>query len=296
MACRLVTLSACETGITDIRQSPDEFLGLQAGLLQAGAPTVVSTLWPVDDLSTMLLMERFYQNLLAHDGKLSHRRARYARRSSGCAMPRLASCISQAIMSGCTKTPTVAMRIFSAECATTEPNRPSSPSPIPTTGLGLPLAADDCADNPRAIQTHKISAVFVNNHSGGRSCRQASRSVGHKHEQDHYLAAPPGHDLLIDLTISLHKTYLFGHFIISSEKTMTHGFEKLHQIGKRKNYGRSPGGEETADPGPRAGETRLPVRLNLEAGSSDSLAGWLEAYRSRRSLAAVVSARAVVHW
>jgi integrase len=59
---------------------------------------------------------------------------------------------------------------------------------------------------------------------------------------------------------------------------MTHGFEKLHQIAKRKNYGRSPGGEETADPGPGAGETRLPVRLDLEAGSSDSLAGWLEAY------------------
>ena len=63
-ACRLVTLSACETGITDIRQSPDEFLGLPAGFLQAGAPAVVSTLWPVSDLSTMLLMERLYQNLL----------------------------------------------------------------------------------------------------------------------------------------------------------------------------------------------------------------------------------------
>ena len=58
---RLVTLSACETGITDIRQSPDEYLGLPAGFLQAGAPAVVSTLWAVNDLSTMLLMERFYQ-------------------------------------------------------------------------------------------------------------------------------------------------------------------------------------------------------------------------------------------
>ncbi len=63
-ACRLVTLSACETGITDISQSPDEFLGLPAGFLQAGAPGVVSTLWAVDDLSTMLLMERFYKNHL----------------------------------------------------------------------------------------------------------------------------------------------------------------------------------------------------------------------------------------
>ena len=57
-----MTLSACETGITDISQSPDEFLGLPAGFLQAGAPGVVSTLWAVNDLSTMLLMERFYQH------------------------------------------------------------------------------------------------------------------------------------------------------------------------------------------------------------------------------------------
>jgi CHAT domain-containing protein len=60
-ATRLVTLSACETGLTDIRQSPDEYLGLPAGFLQAGAPAVISTLWAVDDLSTMLLMEHFYQ-------------------------------------------------------------------------------------------------------------------------------------------------------------------------------------------------------------------------------------------
>lgn len=63
-AVRLVTLSACETGITDISQSPDEFLGLPAGLMQAGAPAVVSTLWAVSDLSTMLLMERFYRHYL----------------------------------------------------------------------------------------------------------------------------------------------------------------------------------------------------------------------------------------
>ncbi len=63
-AVRLITLSACETGITDISQSPDEFLGLPAGLMQVGAPAVVSTLWAVNDLSTMLLMERFYQHYL----------------------------------------------------------------------------------------------------------------------------------------------------------------------------------------------------------------------------------------
>ena len=60
-ACRLVTLSACETGITESQKAPDEYVGLSAGFLQAGAPAVISTLWAVNDLSTMLLIERFYQ-------------------------------------------------------------------------------------------------------------------------------------------------------------------------------------------------------------------------------------------
>jgi CHAT domain-containing protein/tetratricopeptide (TPR) repeat protein len=57
---RLVTLSACETGMTDMRQSPDEFIGLPTGFLQAGAPGVVSTLWAVNDAATSLLIEHFY--------------------------------------------------------------------------------------------------------------------------------------------------------------------------------------------------------------------------------------------
>jgi CHAT domain-containing protein len=58
-AARLVSLSACEIGLTDFRESPDEWL--PAGFMQAGAPAVIGTLWAVNDLSTMLLMERFYQ-------------------------------------------------------------------------------------------------------------------------------------------------------------------------------------------------------------------------------------------
>jgi CHAT domain-containing protein len=60
---RLVTLSACETGITDVLQgSADEFVGLPAGFIIAGIPCVVSSLWSVPDISTALLMERFYSN------------------------------------------------------------------------------------------------------------------------------------------------------------------------------------------------------------------------------------------
>jgi CHAT domain-containing protein len=65
-AASLVTLSACDTGVIDVRESPDEFMGLPAEFLQAGATTVVSTLWAVNDLSTMLLMQRFYQRHILH--------------------------------------------------------------------------------------------------------------------------------------------------------------------------------------------------------------------------------------
>ena len=61
---RLVTLSACETGMTDMRQSPDEFIGLPTGFLQAGAIGVVSTLWAVNDAATSLLIKHFYEKHL----------------------------------------------------------------------------------------------------------------------------------------------------------------------------------------------------------------------------------------
>ncbi len=62
-SARLVTLSACETGITDIfNGNADEFVGLPAGFMVAGVPCVVGSLWSVPDISTALLMERFYSN------------------------------------------------------------------------------------------------------------------------------------------------------------------------------------------------------------------------------------------
>ncbi len=65
---RLVTLSACETGLIDIvKGSADEYVGLPAGFLLAGVPCVVSSLWSVPDISTALLMERFYRNHLFGD-------------------------------------------------------------------------------------------------------------------------------------------------------------------------------------------------------------------------------------
>ncbi|NEO14058.1 CHAT domain-containing tetratricopeptide repeat protein [Moorena sp. SIO3E8] len=60
--CRLVTLSACETGLIYTNIS-DEYIGLPSAFLVAGSPAVVSSLWMVNDLSTALLMIKFYQNL-----------------------------------------------------------------------------------------------------------------------------------------------------------------------------------------------------------------------------------------
>ncbi|MBD2457074.1 CHAT domain-containing protein [Nostoc sp. FACHB-87] len=61
--CSLVTLSACETGLTDSSSLSDEYVGLPSGFLYAGSPNIVSSLWTVDDLSTAFLMIKFYQNL-----------------------------------------------------------------------------------------------------------------------------------------------------------------------------------------------------------------------------------------
>ncbi len=61
--CRLVTLSACETGLVDIRNTSDEYIGLPSGFIRAGAASIVSSLWVVDDFSTALLMIKFYENL-----------------------------------------------------------------------------------------------------------------------------------------------------------------------------------------------------------------------------------------
>jgi len=58
---RLAVLSACQSAISDFHDLPDEFIGLPTGFLQAGVTGVVGTLWPVHDLSTALVMVKFYE-------------------------------------------------------------------------------------------------------------------------------------------------------------------------------------------------------------------------------------------
>ncbi|MDB9505745.1 CHAT domain-containing protein [Microcystis aeruginosa CS-338/01] len=63
--CRLVTFSACESGIIESKADSisDEYVGLPSGFLFAGSSSVVSTLWTVDPLATTLFMAKFYHAL-----------------------------------------------------------------------------------------------------------------------------------------------------------------------------------------------------------------------------------------
>ena len=60
--CGLVTLSACETGMNTVAPG-DELMGLARGFLSAGSPTVVLSLWTIDDQATAELMVAFYEEL-----------------------------------------------------------------------------------------------------------------------------------------------------------------------------------------------------------------------------------------
>jgi CHAT domain-containing protein len=65
LGAELTTLSACETGKNAVWEG-DELLGLARGFLYAGTPSLVVSLWTVNDHSTAKLMRRFYKGL--HNG------------------------------------------------------------------------------------------------------------------------------------------------------------------------------------------------------------------------------------
>ncbi len=61
-ATQMAVLSACQTGLGEIRGSEGVY-GLQRALFMAGTQSMVVSLWEVPDLETMDLMERFYRHM-----------------------------------------------------------------------------------------------------------------------------------------------------------------------------------------------------------------------------------------
>lgn len=63
MNANLVVLSACQTGLGKMVRG-EGMIGLTRAFMYAGTPSVIVSLWSVSDISTAILMEEFYKNLI----------------------------------------------------------------------------------------------------------------------------------------------------------------------------------------------------------------------------------------
>jgi CHAT domain-containing protein len=66
LPAELIVLSACETGVGQ-EVKGEGLVGLTRGLMYAGSPRVIVSLWKVNDQATSLLMEELYKQILQQD-------------------------------------------------------------------------------------------------------------------------------------------------------------------------------------------------------------------------------------
>jgi CHAT domain-containing protein len=66
--CDLAILSACETALTNPGDLTEDYIGLPASFLLAGARTVYGSLWEIDDVATALLVIRSCLELTSYEG------------------------------------------------------------------------------------------------------------------------------------------------------------------------------------------------------------------------------------
>jgi CHAT domain-containing protein len=141
----LVVLSACDTQMGQLTAG-DEFVGLTRALFFAGAPTVVASLWSVDDEATSLLMEHFYAYL--RDGMGKGEALRQAQADIREQYPNpyywaafvLNGDSSSVIIETDTETPTPAFTPSSTQITPAAQTAPSpSPRRLPSCGNGLLL-------------------------------------------------------------------------------------------------------------------------------------------------------------
>lgn len=77
----MVVLSACQTGIGEIRE--DGVFGIQRGFKKAGVQSLMMSLWNIDDSATVMMMSMFYQYLMeGHSKQEAFKKAQEGMRKS----------------------------------------------------------------------------------------------------------------------------------------------------------------------------------------------------------------------